>query len=50
MTTCAELDAAMAVAEKGTTAAYIEVVTAADAAPLLPLKLHESIKTLYSLA
>jgi TPP-dependent 2-oxoacid decarboxylase len=46
VTTCAELDAAMAVAEKGDSAAYIEVITDADAAPLLPLKLHESINTL----
>ena len=40
----------MAVAEKADSAAYIEVVTDADAAPLLPQKLHESIKTLYHLA
>ncbi len=50
VTSCAELDAAMAVAEKGDSAAYIEVITDADAAPLLPLKLHDSINTLYNLA
>ena len=50
VTTCAELDAAMAVAEKGDSAAYIEVITDAHASPLLPQKLHESIKTLYGLA
>jgi indolepyruvate decarboxylase len=50
VSTCAELDAAMAVAEKGASAAYIEVITDADAAPLLPLKLHENIKTLYNVS
>jgi indolepyruvate decarboxylase len=50
VTSCAELDAALAVAEKGGSAAYIEVITDADAAPLLPQRLHESIKTLYQLA
>jgi indolepyruvate decarboxylase len=47
VTTCAELDAAMAVAAKGDSAAHIEVITDANAAPMLPLKLPENIKTLY---
>jgi indolepyruvate decarboxylase len=50
VTTCAELDAAMAVAEKGHTAAHVEVVTDERAAPVVPLKLHDSIKTLYSVS
>ena len=50
VTTCAELDTAMAVAEKGDSAAYIEVITDADASALLSQRLHESSRTLYGLA
>ncbi len=49
VTTGDELDAAMKVAASGEQAAYIEVVTDAYVSPALPLKLHESTKTLYGL-
>ena len=45
--TCAELDAALEKASHCTTGAYVEVVTAADAASPLALKLHESFRRLY---
>ena len=46
-TTCGELDRAFEAAEKGDTAAYIEVVTDAYAAPPLSMRLHEHLETLY---
>ena len=46
--TCAELDQALATASQGNTGAYIEVVTDAYAASPLALKLHDSLRTLYS--
>jgi indolepyruvate decarboxylase len=45
--TCGELDQALATAQSGTTAAYIEVVTDAYAASPLALKLHDSLRSLY---
>ncbi|CAG9166814.1 alpha-keto acid decarboxylase family protein [Cupriavidus pampae] len=48
VTTCAELDAAIARAESCGTGAYIEVVTGRYEASPLSLKLHESLDTLYS--
>jgi indolepyruvate decarboxylase len=47
VTTCAELDAALAAAGTARTGAYIEIVTDPYAASPLALKLHESMKTLY---
>jgi indolepyruvate decarboxylase len=47
VTTCGELDAALAKAESCGTGAYIEVVTGKFAAPPLAIKMHESTKTLY---
>jgi indolepyruvate decarboxylase len=47
VTTCDELDAAMAKAASCGTGAYIEVVTDKYVAPPLAMKLHESTKTLY---
>ena len=47
VTTVAQLDEAMKAAAAGEQAAYIEVVTDTYAAPPLPLRLHESTKTLY---
>lgn len=49
VTTMAELDAALAVAARGESAAYIEVVTGAYDSPPLAAKLHDSVKTLYHL-
>jgi indolepyruvate decarboxylase len=48
VTTCGELDAAIAKAEAADTGAYIEVVTERYAASPLAQKLHDSIDTLYS--
>jgi indolepyruvate decarboxylase len=48
VTTCAELDEAIAKAESCGTGAYIEVVTGRYEASPLSLKLHESLETLYS--
>jgi indolepyruvate decarboxylase len=45
--TCGELDQALAAAENGATASYIEVVTDAYAASPLALKLHDSLRSLY---
>ena len=47
MSTCGELDEALATASQGERAAYIEIVTGTYEAPPLAKKLHESIKTLY---
>lgn len=49
VTTCAELDAALATAQEGGHAAYIEVITNPYEAPALPNKLHDSVKTLYNM-
>ncbi len=49
VTTCGELDAAIAKAESCGTGAYIEVVTGKYVAPPLAMKMHESTKTLYKL-
>jgi indolepyruvate decarboxylase len=46
--TCGELDQALRAVEQGSSAAYIEVVTDANAVPPLAKRLHESVKTLYS--
>jgi indolepyruvate decarboxylase len=48
VTTCAELDDAIAKAESCGTGAYIEVVTGRYEASPLSKKLHESLDTLYS--
>lgn len=48
VTTCAELDAALATAAEGTRAAYIEVMTGTYEVPPLVQKLHENVKTLYN--
>jgi indolepyruvate decarboxylase len=50
VTTCGELDAALATAQLGGQAAYIEVITDPYEAPALPNKLHDSVKTLYNMA
>ncbi len=50
VTTCGELDAALATAQEGGQAAYIEVITDPYEAPALPNKLHDSVKTLYNMA
>jgi indolepyruvate decarboxylase len=47
VTTCGELDAAMAKAQSCGTAAYVEVVTDKYVAPPLAVKMHESTQTLY---
>ncbi|TCR63429.1 thiamine pyrophosphate-binding protein [Bosea sp. BK604] len=47
VSTCSELDEAMAAAGRTDSAAYIEVVTDAYAASPLAEKLHEAVKTLY---
>jgi indolepyruvate decarboxylase len=47
VTTCAELDRALAAASFANNGAYIEVVTDAYAASPLALKLHDSLRTLY---
>jgi TPP-dependent 2-oxoacid decarboxylase len=47
VTTCAELDAALAQASRGSVGVYIEVVTDKYAASPLALRLHDSMKTLY---
>jgi indolepyruvate decarboxylase len=49
VTTCGELDGAIARAENCGTGAYIEVVTDKYVAPTLAMKMHESTKTLYKL-
>ena len=48
VTTCGELDNALTRAGQEGSAAYIEVVTDAYAASPMALKLHESLKTLYT--
>jgi indolepyruvate decarboxylase len=48
VTTCGELDQAIAQAQACGTGAYIEVVTGRYEASALSLKLHESVDTLYS--
>ncbi|KQY06864.1 indole-3-pyruvate decarboxylase [Mycobacterium sp. Root135] len=50
VSTCAELDAALATAAEGTRAAYIEVVTGTYEVPPLVQKLHENVKTLYNMS
>jgi indolepyruvate decarboxylase len=45
--TCAEFDAALAKASLASTGVYIEIVTPADAAPPLAIKLHQAFATLY---
>ncbi len=47
VTTCGELDSALAKAESCGTGAYIEVVTGKYAAPPLAVKMHQSTQTLY---
>ena len=47
VTTCAELDAALAKAQSCGTGAYVEVVTDKYVAPPLAIKMHQSTKTLY---
>jgi indolepyruvate decarboxylase len=47
VTTCAELDDALAAAGNAATGAYIEVVTDTYAASPLAMKLHDSIQSLY---
>ena len=47
VTTCSELDNALATASLANNGAYIEVVTDAYAASPLALKLHDSLRTLY---
>lgn len=49
VSTCAELDAALATAADGDRAAYIEVMTGTYEVPPLVQKLHENIKTLYNM-
>jgi indolepyruvate decarboxylase len=48
VTTCGELDEALTRADQDGAAAYIEVVTDAYAASPMAVKLHESLKTLYT--
>jgi indolepyruvate decarboxylase len=48
VTTCGELDQALARAGQDGAAAYIEVVTDTYAASPMAVKLHESLKTLYT--
>jgi indolepyruvate decarboxylase len=50
VSTCAELDAALATAADGTRAAYIEVMTGTYEVPPLVQKLHENVKTLYNMS
>jgi indolepyruvate decarboxylase len=45
--TCGEFDQALKKASEGGRGAYIEVVTDKYAAPALPMKLHENLKSLY---
>jgi indolepyruvate decarboxylase len=47
VTTYGDFDEALANAQKANSGVYIEVVTDAYAASPLPLKLHESLETLY---
>lgn len=47
VTTCGEFDQALRAASEADRGAYIEVVTDKYAAPLLALKFHESVNTLY---
>ncbi|OBK47846.1 alpha-keto acid decarboxylase family protein [Mycobacterium kubicae] len=49
VTTCGELDEALAKAAQGDQATYLEVVTDTYEAPPLPNKLHENVKTLYNI-
>ena len=49
VTTCGELDDAIAKAESCGTGAYVEVVTDKYVAPTLAMRMHESTKTLYKL-
>jgi indolepyruvate decarboxylase len=49
VTTCGELDTALAKAESCGTGAYVEVVTDKYVAPALAMRMHESTKTLYKL-
>jgi indolepyruvate decarboxylase len=49
VSTCGELDDALKRAENAESAAYIEVVTDAYAAPSLYKKLHENVKSFYNL-
>lgn len=48
VTTCGELDAALAAAGRSDTAAYVEVITDRYAAPPLYLKLRENIESFYN--
>jgi indolepyruvate decarboxylase len=50
VSTCAELDAALATAAEGTRAAYIEVMTGTYEVPPLVQELHENVKTLYNMS
>jgi indolepyruvate decarboxylase len=47
VTTCGELDTALAQAGQGDVGAYIEVVTDAYASPPLPLRMHENVTKMY---
>jgi len=47
VSTCAELEEAMAAASSGETGSYIEIVTDAYAASPLSLKLHDAMQALY---
>ena len=47
VTTCREFDQALKTASQGDRGAYIEIVTDKYAAPPLPMKLHQNLKTLY---
>jgi len=49
VTTCGELDSAIAKAENCGSGVYIEVVTDKYVAPAVAMKMHESTKTLYKL-
>jgi len=48
VTTLAELDEALEIADRGERGCYIEIITAEDEAPPLPKKMHDSIETLYN--
>ncbi len=47
VSTCAELDQALATASQAKTGVYIEVVTDPNSAPPFAMKLHESVQSLY---
>ena len=47
VTTCAELDAAMAQARSATTGVYVEIVTPKYASSELALKLHDAMQAIY---